>query len=411
MEFLIKILHLSASLFLGYVVGASGDKFIFSALLIFVPVLFFLCRSRLMAFSFIFLYYSCASRGVPAGAAVFFGADSPRYLGLFFWIAVNSILSLVWMFFWIRVRRCKKQLPYIITNLLLLFIALTLPPIGIISWTSPLVAAGYIFAGQGWLGILLFIVSASLAIKLANQEPGIKTCLAWTLLVAILLLSYRHSLNSYDAILYERGVDGWSAIDTHFGRAASGSAQLTDAFIRSTNIIPEILQHDTPFILVPETIAGFWIPATQSLWLPVANELKARKQTLVLGTEILDQNLKYDNCMLFLGYKSLIYRQRVPVPFSMWRPFGGQGTANAYWWESGLIQIDEKTTAAMLICYEQFLAWPVLRSMMTTRKVDLLITTANQWWSRGTCIPNIERQYAISWTLLFDLPLVTARNI
>lgn len=176
--------------------------------------------------------------------------------------------------------------------------------------------------------------------------------------------------------------------------------------------MPQILQYDTPFILVPETIAGYWTPATQTLWRPVAEELKMRKQTLILGTEILDKDLKYDNSLLFLGHiEGISYRQRVPVPFSMWRSFGGVGTANAYWWESGLVQVDEKTTAAMLICYEQFLAWPFLRSMMTTSRVDLLVTAANQWWSRETCIPNIERQYAFSWALLFDLPLITARNI
>lgn len=405
------IILLLCGFFLGNIIGISENKVALSGLLIFVPILFFICKSRFAAFLFIFTYYSSASRGVPAGAAVFFGSGSSIVLGMVLWLAVNLLLSLIWIVFWRSAKR-NKSVSSVLINLVGLFILLTLPPVGVVSWASPLVAAGYIFAGHGWLSLLLFLVCISLAIVLLYKNIGIEIWYLWWFLVIFVSLSYWHSYKLLVPILEGRGHDGWSAIDTSYGRATSGSAQFTDAFIRSTNMMPKILQCDTPFLLVPETIAGYWTPATQTLWQPVAEELKVRKHTLILGTEILDGNLKYDNSLLFLGHiDGISYRQRIPVPFSMWRPFGGPGTANAYWWESGLMHIDEKTTAAMLICYEQFLAWPFLRSMMTSSRVDLLITAANQWWSRETCIPNIERQYAFSWSLLFGLPLITARNI
>lgn len=406
-----KVILLLCGFLLGRIVGVPGDKVVLSGLLIFVPIIFFRCKSRFTGFLFIFTYYSCASRGVPTGAAVFFGSDCPVILGLILWLAVNIMLSLIWIVF-LRLPDHKKSFLNVLINLTCLLIILTLPPVGVVSWASPIVAAGYLFAGGGWLSLLLFITCISIMTTLLYKNMGIKKMLQWSLVIFFISFSYWHSYELLLPLLTGKKPEGWSAIDTSFGRAASGSAQFTDAFIRSTNMMPQILHCDTPFILVPETIAGYWTPATQTLWRPVADELKIRKQTLIIGTEILDKDLKYDNSLLFLGHiEGISYRQRVPVPFSMWRPFGGSGTANAYWWDSGLVQVDKRTTAAMLICYEQFLVWPFLRSMITTSRVDLLITAANQWWSRDTCIPNIERQYAFSWALLFGLPLVTARNI
>lgn len=396
------VLVVASGAFLGRTIGAA--VYPMAAFVFFVPVVFFLCPSRRLAWCFIFTYYAVASRDVPAGSAVFFGAGAPIWTGYLLWFSANLVLSAFWVAVWVS-PRSGSFFSYFL-RLMVLFMVLTVPPVGVFSWASPLVSCGYLFPGSGWTGILAFflLTSGGIAVMRSAYYPVkvVVICLLLGPFMIALLTPPSRMASPVD----------WATIDTNYGKAASGSIRFTDAFIRSTNMIPLILEQERKYILVPETIAGLWTPAARTLWEPVAEELKERVQTLVLGTEILDEKGKYDNCMLFLGADdSALYKQRIPVPFSMWRPFGGAGTANAYWWETGRITLADGREAAALICYEQFLVWPILRSMATTRKTDLLLCSANQWWSRDTCIPEIEQQYARSWALLFNLEFVSARNM
>lgn len=203
---------------------------------------------------------------------------------------------------------------------------------------------------------------------------------------------------------------GFIALDTHHAKLASGSAHFTDVFIRSTGVFNWVISQKSPYILLPETIAGTWNRASRQLWLPLGRYLEKRGQTLILGGEIYDDSLKYDNCMIFLGEDGTpLYRQRVPVPISMWRPFGGKGTANAHWLNDGRIQLKDGRTAVCLLCYEQYIVWPVLLSMLHG-KADMLICASNQWWSKDTCIPNIQIQSSASWASLFSLSYISATN-
>jgi len=57
--------------------------------------------------------------------------------------------------------------------------------------------------------------------------------------------------------------------------------------------------------------------------------------------EIIGEDMKYDNCVLYC--------------------------------RTGLY------VAVVLVCYEQCLAWPIVRSMLSPRKPDILIILANQF--------------------------------
>ena len=121
--------------------------------------------------------------------------------------------------------------------------------------------------------------------------------------------------------------------------------------------------------------------------------------------------MKYDNCVLLADADNVCHKQRVPVPISIWRSCGGSCTANAYWWDSGIITLKDGRTAVVLVCYEQFLAWPIARSMLSPKKPDILIISANQWWSRHTSIPAASEQYSLAWAVLFGLTLISATNV
>lgn len=367
------------------------------ALTALVPVIWSLSKKRAEAAAFVFLYYLFAARGVPAGGAVFFGQDTPGVFSVILWLASSAALAAPWVLLWAGRHRGFTST---LLRLLCIFILISVPPIGLFGWASPLLAVGIMLPGSGWAGLFIFIIALSLLATLKGKYVLTLHCAA----ASVIIFAAVHSQPPQPL------PESFVGIDTHYGRVASGSAGFTDAFIRTSDAAVRVLAENAAYVAVPETVAGIWTPASERFWSGLADLLRQRGQTLIVGAEIYDDTKKYDNCMIFLGHDGdKIYRQRVPVPVSMWLPFGGAGTANAYWFDPGVVQLADGRRAAVLICYEQFITWPALRSF--TASPDMLITTANQWWCRNTSIPNIQLQCAASWAKLFGVPLVTATNM
>jgi apolipoprotein N-acyltransferase len=64
--------------------------------------------------------------------------------------------------------------------------------------------------------------------------------------------------------------------------------------------------------------------------------------------------------------------------------------------------------AAILICYEQLLAWPMLRSAV--EKPTVLIAISNEAWTTSTIVPRIQHTCVRAWARLFGLPVISAIN-
>jgi apolipoprotein N-acyltransferase len=64
--------------------------------------------------------------------------------------------------------------------------------------------------------------------------------------------------------------------------------------------------------------------------------------------------------------------------------------------------------AAILICYEQLLAWPVLRSAL--ERPTMLIAVSNEAWTTGTTIPKGQHACVCAWARLFGIPVLSAIN-
>jgi apolipoprotein N-acyltransferase len=98
--------------------------------------------------------------------------------------------------------------------------------------------------------------------------------------------------------------------------------------------------------------------------------------------------------------------QRVPVPIGMWRPFSDVSVPlrlNS----SGIIEVDHQR-AALLICYEEMLTFPVLASML--HHPTAIIGISNSFWFDETAIPLYQAAALRAWARLFRLPLFTAVN-
>jgi apolipoprotein N-acyltransferase len=64
--------------------------------------------------------------------------------------------------------------------------------------------------------------------------------------------------------------------------------------------------------------------------------------------------------------------------------------------------------AAILICYEQLLAWPMLGSAI--EKPTILIAISNEAWTASTNVPRVQHTCVRAWARLFGLPVISAIN-
>ncbi len=113
-----------------------------------------------------------------------------------------------------------------------------------------------------------------------------------------------------------------------------------------------------------------------------------------------------DNTMLVVGAESGTFYQRVPVPVGMWRPFN-RSSVPVRLGRPGVLVIGHQR-AAVLICYEQMLVFPVLASMLQHPTVNVGIS--NTFWVDHTTIPRYQANALRAWAKLFRLPYFLAVN-
>jgi hypothetical protein len=162
-------------------------------------------------------------------------------------------------------------------------------------------------------------------------------------------------------------------------------------------------------LILPESALGFWTPTIERLWI---EGLEGADIIVIAGATKLDAT-GYDNVLVALtgGGASILYRERMPVPGSMWQPwrsmFGLSGGARAYFFDNPSVTVGGQRLAP-LICYEQLVVWPVLESMFDNP--DVIVAIGNGWWTKGTSIVEIQLASVQAWARLFDKSLVFSFN-
>jgi apolipoprotein N-acyltransferase len=90
----------------------------------------------------------------------------------------------------------------------------------------------------------------------------------------------------------------------------------------------------------------------------------------------------------------------------MWQPFGKRGVPlrlNS----PGVIKMDGQR-AAVLICYEQVLTYPIVASMLQSPTV--LVGISNMYWFADTPMPRYQESALRAWAKLFNIPYLVAEN-
>jgi hypothetical protein len=114
----------------------------------------------------------------------------------------------------------------------------------------------------------------------------------------------------------------------------------------------------------------------------------------------------YQNAVVVRGAQQGTFVQRVPVPVGMWHPFRTGGVPLNLS-GPGVIEIGNER-AAILICHEQLLTWPVLASMLDDPTI--VVAMANDCWVQGTSIPRYQANAIRAWARLFGVPIISAVN-
>ncbi|WP_159952353.1 conjugal transfer protein TraB [Rhizobium sp. 18065] len=365
-------------------IGWSGHVLLLPVAVAF-PLLWSLATTRLQAATHSAVYFLSASRGLPQGVANFYEQDI--WPGLLLWLMASSAFVAVHSVLWTNRAGWQKPLLYLAASG-----AMAIPPLGIFGWAHPITAAGVLFPGWGWFG--LSAMAAGLVVLTTRYRP------AATIAMTGLWL--------WSAAEWTQPMlpASWIGVDLKMGASLGREAGLH----RQRELF-DILRRHPPgtTIVLPESALGFWTPTAGRVW---QRALTGTGITVIAGATIVEPK-GYDNVLVKLSAdgNEVLYRERMPVPGSMWQPWrdwiGVQGGARAHFFANPVVEIGSAKVAP-LICYEQLLVWPVLQSAF--HRPDAIVAVGNGWWTTGTSIIGIQRASSEAWARLFDVPLVISFN-
>ena len=343
------------------------------------PALWAFAPSRSIAALVALAHFLGASRGLPAGVAIFFGTQF--IIGLSLWLAASLTFVVVHALLWTSQGGSIRTLRFACAAVLM-----AVPPAGIVGWAHPITAAGALFPGWGWAGL-----AATFALLLAM------TTRAWPIAAGIAGVAFAWSAASWSAPIEPAG---WRGIDTAFGHDQAGYNQQ----LAAVRLVADAARAGAAVAVLPESALGQWGPTTADLW----HRERADLDIAVLAGSAIFTAEGYDNVLVGLDRdgQRILYRQRMPVPVSMWQPWR-PGGAGAYFFANPIIEF-AGVKIAPLICYEQLIVWPILQSLW--HKPDIIVAASNAWWTGGSSIGPIQRASVQAWAALFGKSMVIAFN-
>jgi hypothetical protein len=356
-------------------------------MLVLLPLII-LCQPSRSAGGFVaFAYFAIASWPVTAVCRSFLAEYSP-FVPISLWATASASLAMPWLFAWTTEReqhvwRCP------------IVLAVTAaPPLGIIGWASPLTAAGVLFPGTAWLGLVGVAVLPGLLI--VRRRRLTTACVAF-LAAAISNITYRapHQLSRWTA----------ANVFTPHRNAFEPTAE----FLQVEAVQRAALTSNAEVIVFPEGAIRQWNEAIEAFWEATLLQLGQTGKIAIIGAGLPSiGTFEYQNAALVIGGdRSRAFLQRIPVPIGMWKPFGTRNGVPLRLDGQGTIDVAGQRVA-ILICYEQLLVWPIVASAI--ERPTVLVGMANNAWTRNTNVPAGQRACMEAWARLFGLPMVVAEN-
>jgi hypothetical protein len=381
------------------------------------------------------VYYIAALWPIVPGLDRYIGQSATILIPLAIWVLTAIMLSVPWTF-----AATSHRFQYLWRAPLAL-LATVIPPLGIIGLASPLTATGYLFPGTAWVGIAAVALMPGILLStrpMAFRARCVVRCFVIGLCIALGIGG--RLFRSVDA----EPPRGWIAVNTNLGDV---SRPFQD-FVAAQFIQQKANESSARVLIFPEAVVPRWSEATEAFWRQTLDGCRRRGQVLAIGAGLPVQtrtskhtlqklsDLKLydfsaaiaaltsmdttpphafqgkpgpepiDNTLRVVGAESTTFFQRVPVPVGMWQPFSRTSVPlrlNA----PGVLVIDHQR-AAVLICYEQMLTFPILASML--QHPTVIVGISNTFWVDGTTIPRYQATGLRGWARLFGVPYFLAVN-
>ncbi len=298
-------------------------------------------------------------------------------------------------------------------------VVVSLPPLGVLGMASPWCAAAASFPGLGLAGLALALGASAVLVRfgrglrpLGQRAPcPTRAVVSGATLLTLLLAG---ALIPTPAWSWPGRIE---ALTTQDRESASAPSPLR-VLRQNARLVHRVLariRHAAPrttFVL-PEDAAVHWSPVTALLWWPVALAAYRHHDTVMLGVtaRFHGERQKRDG-LLLMGRHAGLITARQPMPVTEWNPWASPGV-KAHWWRSGA------TTAlgypaAVTICYEQLLVWPVAEAFMGHPAPAVLIGASNHWWVRVGSLDagegRMQARMLAAWGRLYGVPVILADN-
>ncbi len=384
------------------------------------------------AFRAAFGYYLCALWPMTSGLDRYLGRSGAFLTTLAIWILGAAALSFPW-----TLAATANRAQYLWRTPLALT-ATVLPPLGIIGLASPLTSAGYLFPSTAWIGLATVTLLPGLLLAIPALPRRYRRIASCSVVTACAALATVPRLFGFIDVAPPPGL---VAINANLGDVSQPFRDFAAAqFIQET-----AARTPARVLIFPESVVPRWSEATEGFWHQSLDLCRRSGQILAFGAGLprpsqnaiakLNDLRSYDfgpalnalkrmdtgpahflpispepepmeNALVIAGGESAVFYQRVPVPIGMWEPFNPRSVPLRLR-SRGILNIDHQR-AAVLICYEQMLTFPVLASML--QHPTVIVGISNTFWVAGTSIPRYQGSAVRAWARLFRVPYLLAVN-
>ncbi|WP_429354924.1 conjugal transfer protein TraB [Paraburkholderia sp. 32] len=378
--------------------------------LLVLPIIWSSTCSRWSALSLWAGYYLTGARDIPLVCQRFFvgygelPAHAALALGVAFWLAQALLLSAPWVTLTPTTDAARRAWRAVLATLLV-----SVPPLGIIGWLSPVHVASALYPGWQLAGVTMGLCALASAACVRQSKVA--------LAVAILLAAA--AVVAHVMVQDTEVPAGWMSVNTFFGRLDQKDyAALYARTEAAQEAARRQFEDGATVVVLPEEVIGIWRPAMQYWWDGYLNQLVRTNRTLILGVDLADHDsarelprnedrfLRYTDSAVIVGVEGGRFDSRQPVPAGLWRPWE-QVSASRGGVTQRYLDIGGRR-ASFSICYEDFLWWPHWRLLVD--RPDVLVGMSNDWFSADLALANIQWQSVQSIVKLAGVPLLRAVN-
>lgn len=337
-------------------------------------------RNRATSWAILAAWHIGAAASIPSGWFAFFGNNS-GWLALPIWAAIAAAPALFFP---------ARFAPYTL-GISALLTAIT--PLGMM---NPVTAATGLFPGWGWYGL-----AGAVGVLML---PSIKHPKSFGV-IGMLVLFWGVIQNAqFDAHSPATPDSAW-AVETREGEHPKLAVEWFGRQGRVADLVQGGIEDGALLTVTPEGTVDSWDVWAQAAWRHAVAASKKHEGVALLGTyRKTDQG--WQNGLINLA-SGEFYGAVVPMPVSMWKPWGKEH------YPFDFSQLTKRINtpigeAAYTICFEELLIWP-LAAKMSHGRPALLVSAANQWFADPETAEAQKRSVNLQ-ARLWGLPLLRAVN-